>query len=114
LVIASGNFIFVLFLAVYGVDSFLTIVHRLILRQNIFKPHRLHLYQVIVATTGIPHLAMTSIYMTVQTVVSAAVIVQLRGDLTQQYFFGAAILILLALVYILLKRHFYKLLKDAV
>jgi UDP-N-acetylmuramyl pentapeptide phosphotransferase/UDP-N-acetylglucosamine-1-phosphate transferase len=114
LIIASGNFIFVLFLAVYGVDSFLTIVHRLILRQNIFKPHRLHLYQIVVATTGMPHLAMTSIYIVVQTVVSAVVIVLLCGDLMLQYFFGAVILVLLALLYILLKRHFYKLLRDAV
>lgn len=37
----------VLFLSVYGVDAALTILYRLRAGQNIFRPHRLHLYQLL-------------------------------------------------------------------
>src|SRR5690606_25592414 len=45
LILATGNLIYILFFAVYGVDSVLTIVYRLVKRENIFKAHRTHLYQ---------------------------------------------------------------------
>ncbi|GGG80184.1 UDP-GlcNAc--UDP-phosphate GlcNAc-1-phosphate transferase [Parapedobacter pyrenivorans] len=45
LILSTGNPIYVLFFAVYGVDTVLTIIHRLFRRENIFKAHRSHLYQ---------------------------------------------------------------------
>ncbi|HMP94485.1 MAG TPA: UDP-GlcNAc--UDP-phosphate GlcNAc-1-phosphate transferase, partial [Phnomibacter sp.] len=42
LIKASGNFIFILFFALYGVDTVLTLIHRLIKRENIFEAHRQH------------------------------------------------------------------------
>src|SRR5690606_8361699 len=45
LILATGNPIYILFFAVYGVDSVMTIVYRLLRRENIFKAHRTHLYQ---------------------------------------------------------------------
>lgn len=56
LISSTGDFKYVLFLAVYGVDAILTIVHRLILRQNIFDAHRLHLYQILANERKIPQL----------------------------------------------------------
>jgi UDP-N-acetylmuramyl pentapeptide phosphotransferase/UDP-N-acetylglucosamine-1-phosphate transferase len=46
LMIESHSLIWIGFMLVYGVDSVLTILHRLYLRQNIFKAHRLHFYQI--------------------------------------------------------------------
>jgi len=45
LILTTGNPIYILFFAVYGVDSVMTIVFRLFRRENIFKAHRTHLYQ---------------------------------------------------------------------
>lgn len=45
LILATGNLIYILFFAVYGVDSVMTIIFRLMRRENIFKAHRTHLYQ---------------------------------------------------------------------
>ena len=59
LILQDRNIIYILFLSVYGVDSVLTIIHRLILKQNIFKAHRLHLFQVIVHNKKISHLLMS-------------------------------------------------------
>jgi UDP-N-acetylmuramyl pentapeptide phosphotransferase/UDP-N-acetylglucosamine-1-phosphate transferase len=114
LTMKSHNYIFILLLAVYGTDSVLTVVHRLMLRQNIFKAHRLHLYQVVIASTGMKHLPMTLLYMAAQVFVSGIVIFNLDKNLPQQYTIGAAILMSLSLLYIVIKRHFYKTLSNAV
>lgn len=45
LMIKTGNLVYIMFFAVYGTDTILTIVHRLFRRENIFKAHRLHLFQ---------------------------------------------------------------------
>ncbi len=108
LMILSHNYIFVLLLAVYGTDSVLTIIHRLILKQNIFKAHRLHLYQVIISSSGIPHLVMTLIYMATQVLVSGIIIYILKGSSLQQYTTGVVVLVLLSLLYVFIKRHYYR------
>jgi UDP-GlcNAc:undecaprenyl-phosphate/decaprenyl-phosphate GlcNAc-1-phosphate transferase len=74
LILATEDYKYVLFLAVYGVDSVLTIIHRIILRQNIFMAHRLHLYQYLTNTLKWPHLAVSSLYAALQAIVSAWVV----------------------------------------
>ena len=43
LIIQTGDFSWIVLLSVYGVDSVLTIIHRLMLHENIGLPHRKHL-----------------------------------------------------------------------
>jgi len=112
LIMTSHNYVFVLLLAVYGTDSIFTIIHRLILKQNIFKAHRLHLYQVIISVSGMRHLKMTMIYMMIQLMVSVVVIYNLDFDQTRQYIVGLMILVLLGLTYFGIKHHYYKLLRN--
>jgi UDP-N-acetylmuramyl pentapeptide phosphotransferase/UDP-N-acetylglucosamine-1-phosphate transferase len=57
---------YIVFLAVYGVDSVLTIMHRLILKENIFKAHRRHLYQYLCNEMKWPHLLVALIYAVLQ------------------------------------------------
>ena len=45
LIVVSGDPRYLLFLAVYGVDTILTIIHRIILKEDILKAHRKHAYQ---------------------------------------------------------------------
>ncbi len=66
LILKTDNFIYILFLAVYGVDSILTIIHRLIRKENIFLAHRLHFYQILANDQKMPHLLVTSIYALIQ------------------------------------------------
>ena len=56
----------IVFLAVYGVDSVLTIIHRLILKENIFKAHRRHLYQYLCNEMKWPHILVAAIYAILQ------------------------------------------------
>ena len=100
----DNNPIYILFLGVYGIDSVLTIIHRIVLKQNIFKAHRLHLFQVIVHNKKIPHLLMSSIYMLVQAVICWIIISNLRQSLTVQLLQGVGIIVILGLIYILVKK----------
>ena len=70
----THNFAYILFLAVYGVDAVLTIIHRIILKQNIFKAHRLHFYQILVNEHRLPHLIVAVIYAMVQLFIVVIVI----------------------------------------
>ena len=106
--ILDNNPIYILFLGVYGVDSVLTIIHRVMLKQNIFNAHRLHLFQVIVHHKKIPHLMMSSVYMIVQAIICWIVISNLRQNSIFQLLQGAGIIIILGLIYILVKNQIIK------
>lgn len=106
--ILDNNPIYILFLGVYGVDSVLTIMHRIILKQNIFKAHRIHLFQVIVYNKKIPHLLMSSVYMIVQTVICWTIINSLKKALISQLWGGVGIIFILVLIYILVKYQMMK------
>ncbi len=60
----------VLLVGVYGVDSVVTILIRLIRRENIFEAHRLHLYQLLCNDHGKPHLLVSASYTLAQLLVS--------------------------------------------
>ena len=104
LILQEQNLIYILFLSVYGVDSVLTIVHRLFLRENIFKAHRLHLFQVIVHNLKIPHLWISTIYMLIQGIICCIVIFNLRYSFVTQLVTGFSIIIFLVILYIITKR----------
>lgn len=105
LIIQTGNYTYILFLAIYGVDTILTIIHRLYLRQNIFKAHRLHFYQILANDRKIPHLYVSTLYAILQAFV--CVIVILNGSL----FSFIGVIIPLVIIYVALKP---RLMKSAV
>ncbi|WP_164851413.1 MraY family glycosyltransferase [Larkinella soli] len=91
LVMKSGNPIYLLFLAVYGADSGLTIVHRLLNRENIFRPHKLHLFQLLVHRLHWPHLRVAGLYALVQAVINALILWLEPQGRTIQILAGVAI-----------------------
>jgi UDP-N-acetylmuramyl pentapeptide phosphotransferase/UDP-N-acetylglucosamine-1-phosphate transferase len=103
LIVVSGNFIFVFLLCVYGVDTIFTIIHRLMLKENIFKAHKLHFFQVMVNRTGISHLKMSLIYIVLQLIIDIILIVSLELSQVIQYGIGMLVAACLGLVYIILK-----------
>ena len=69
LILKTEDFSWIILLAVYGVDSVLTIVHRLMLHENIGLPHRKHMYQLMANELKIPHVAVSLVYMFTQAVI---------------------------------------------
>jgi UDP-N-acetylmuramyl pentapeptide phosphotransferase/UDP-N-acetylglucosamine-1-phosphate transferase len=70
LILKTKNFSYIVFLAVYGVDSVLTILHRLKLKENIFEPHRKHLFQLLANELKIPHLQVSTLYAILQLIIA--------------------------------------------
>ena len=101
--IKSNNYIFILFLALYGIDTVLTILHRLLRKENIFKPHRFHLFQVLVSHYKLSHLQVSSIYLVVQLIVNVILMACLNQSHGAQYMIGMGILFMLASLYSVLK-----------
>ena len=66
LIIKTEDFSWIILLVVYGVDSVLTIIHRLMLHENIGLPHRKHLYQIMANELKVPQVVVSSVYMIVQ------------------------------------------------
>jgi UDP-N-acetylmuramyl pentapeptide phosphotransferase/UDP-N-acetylglucosamine-1-phosphate transferase len=103
LIATTGNFSFVFLLMVYGIDSVLTIIHRLIRKENILQAHKLHLFQVTVNAYKIPHPAMSIIYTVIQLAVNCAVISSLGFTLSTQYLIGVGFALVLAAIYVIIK-----------
>lgn len=74
LILLTESIVWLLFLAVYGVDAVCTILHRLYLKQNIFEAHRLHFYQVLSNEYKIQHRLVSLIYALIQAGISLVVI----------------------------------------
>lgn len=74
LVLVTNSLVWLLFLAIYGVDAICTIIHRLYLKQNIFEAHRLHLYQVLSNEYKIQHRLVSLYYALAQMAISAFVV----------------------------------------
>lgn len=74
LVIKTKDIIWIGFLAVYGVDTVMTILHRIWLRHNIMEAHRLHFYQILVNDRKKSHLVVSTLYFVAQLFTSALII----------------------------------------
>ena len=105
LVMVTEDLSWIVLLVVYGVDSVLTIVHRLMLHENIGLPHRKHLYQLMVNELKIPHVAVSLVYMAVQ---ALAVAGYLYFRTAGYWYLGACILVL-ALIYVWFMRKYFHL-----
>lgn len=75
LILVTNSLVWLLFLAVYGVETVCTILHRLYLKENIFEAHRLHLYQVLSNEYKMQHRWVAAFYGIAQVVISVLVVV---------------------------------------
>ena len=105
LIIKTENFSWIILLVVYGVDSVLTIIHRLMLHENIGLPHRKHLYQIMANELKVPHVVVSSVYMIVQ----ALVIVGYFYLQEYRYWYLLGNILILSGMYILFMRKYFRL-----
>lgn len=108
LIILTGDFTYILLLAVYGIDSVLTICHRILLHENLGTAHRKHAYQLLSNELKIPHVVVSLIYMIIQLAISIGLIIIPQITLLHWLYF-AVVLILLAFVYLVFMRKYYPL-----
>lgn len=106
LILKTGDLSYIILLAVYGIDSVFTIIHRLRLRENIFDAHRKHAYQLLANELKWKHTLVSSLYMAVQLVINIGFI---SVGISNHWMYLLITLFALGLIYILFIKRYFKL-----
>ena len=120
LIMQTGDVTWLIFLLVYGVDGVCTILHRIMLHENLGQAHRKHAYQLMANELGMSHVVVSIIYMGLQVVISLGFIYLCPNTVMAHWIYLVATLIVLIFAYALFMKKFYHLheeylesLKDA-
>lgn len=105
LILQTGDFTYLLLLVVYGVDTILTICHRIMLHENLGQAHRKHAFQILANELKVPHEVVSMAYMCIQLIVSLGLIY--ISKMHWVYFFIS--IILLCIAYLLFMKKYYHL-----
>lgn len=108
-IISTGDITWLIFLVVYGVDGCLTIVHRIMLHENLGEAHRKHAFQLMANELRIGHVKVTSLYMFLQAVISLGFIYVCPDTMACHWAYMAGTVIVLALAYVLFMKKYYHL-----
>ena len=101
LILFTKNWQYVLLVSVYGIDTFVTIIQRLLNREQIFKAHRSHLYQYLANELKVPHVVMSVIYAIVQLILNAGLVFFIIPK--NNHLLALLYLVLQGLLYIVIK-----------
>ena len=109
LIVQTADVTYLILLLVYGVDGCLTIIHRIMLHENLGEAHRKHAYQLMANELKIGHVKVTLLYMAMQLAVSLGFIYLCPNSIAAHwgYFIGA--ILVLSLAYVLFKKKYYHL-----
>ena len=108
-IMKTGDITWLIFLLVYGVDGCLTIVHRIMLHENLGEAHRKHAYQIMANELKIGHVKVTLLYMAMQLVVSLGFIYLCPDTVVCHWMYLIGALAVLAIAYVLFMKKFYHL-----
>ncbi|WP_337634037.1 MraY family glycosyltransferase [Prevotella sp.] len=108
-IIKTGDITWLVFLLVYGVDGCLTIVHRIMLHENLGEAHRKHAYQIMANELKIGHVKVTLLYMAMQLAVSLGFIYLCPNTALYHWMYLIGALAVLAVAYVLFMKKYYHL-----
>lgn len=112
LIMKTGDITWLILLLVYGADGCLTICHRIMLHENLGEAHRKHAYQLMANELKISHPLVSSIYMTIQIIVSLGFIYLIPGTHIAHWLYLIGTLLILTVAYIIFMKKFYYLHKE--
>lgn len=109
LIFKTGNYAYFLLFAVFGIDAGLTVIFKLLLRENIFVPHRDFLFKKLVHVGKYKHVNISIIYASLQALINVIVIaLPLQGRLSAQLSILFIFTITLCAVYIFIRNKYTK------
>lgn len=108
-IIKTGDITWLVFLLVYGVDGCLTIIHRIMLHENLGEAHRKHAYQIMANELKIGHVKVTLLYMAMQLAVSLGFIYLCPNTPLCHWMYFVGALAVLAVAYVLFMKKYYHL-----
>lgn len=104
LILKTGDFAYIVFLAVYGADTVLTICHRIRLHENLGEAHRKHAFQIMANELKVPHVEVSVLYMAIQLAISFGMIF---CPINHYVYLGITILALLAAYVLFMRKNYH-------
>ena len=109
LIMKTGDVTYLVLLLVYGVDGVLTIVHRIMLHENLGEAHRKHAYQLMANELKIGHVKVSLLYMGLQLAVSLGFIFLCPNSVLAHWLYLVGAVLVLSVVYVLFMKKYYHL-----
>lgn len=109
LMLVTRDVTWIVFFLVYGIDGTLTIIHRIMLHENLGQAHRKHAYQLMANELKMSHVTVSLIYMVMQLVISLGFIYLCPNTVLAHWIYLVVAGIVLAVAYVLFKMKYYHL-----
>lgn len=109
LIMQTGDVTWLAFLLVYGVDGCCTILHRIMLHENLGQAHRKHAYQIMANELGISHVVVSLLYMGLQLVISLGFIYLCPATVLAHWIYLIVALVVLVGAYVVFMKKYYHL-----
>ena len=109
LIMQTGDVTWMVFLLVYGVDGCCTILHRIMLHENLGEAHRKHAYQLMANELGLSHVAVSLLYFGLQLVISLVMIFLVPASVLAHWIYLVGVGVLLVGAYVVFMKKYYHL-----
>lgn len=109
LIARTEDVTWLILLLVYGVDGCLTIIHRILLHENLGEAHRKHAYQLMANELHISHPLVSCLYMALQLAVSLGFIYICPASVAAHWGYLICALVVLSVAYVAFKKKYYHL-----
>ena len=109
LMLATKDISYIVFFLVYGIDGTLTIIHRIMLHENLGQAHRKHAYQLMANELKMSHVVVSLLYMAIQLVISLGFIYLCPNTILAHWIYLVVAGLVLVCAYVLFMKKYYHL-----
>ncbi len=109
LMVVTKDVTYIVFFLVYGIDGTLTIIHRIMLYENLGQAHRKHAYQLMANELGMSHVVVSLLYMAIQLVISLGFIYVCPNTILAHWIYLIVAGLVLVAAYVLFMKKNYHL-----
>lgn len=109
LVMKTGDITWLVLLIVYGVDGCCTIVHRIMLHENLGEAHRKHAYQLMANELKMGHVTVSLIYFGLQLVISLVMVYLIPDTVLAHWIYLICVGLVLVGAYVVFMKKYYHL-----
>ena len=109
LILATNDITWLTFLIVYGIDGCCTIIHRIMLHENLGEAHRKHAYQLMANELGMSHVTVSLFYMVLQLAISLIMIYLIPNTAVAHWVYLIVVGALLVAAYVIFMKKYYHL-----
>ena len=109
LIMRTDDVTWLILMVAYGVDGCCTIVHRIMLHENLGEAHRKHVFQLMANELKIGHMKVTFFYMILQLAISLVFVLVIPDTVLAHWIYLGAVLVVLVLGYVWFMRKYYHL-----